>query len=1044
MSLLLITGPANSGKARAVLDELRRHAAHGSEPLLVVPTGADVQRYRRELAEGGLATGVRVERFQGLLTEIARRAQVGGRALARPLTQLQREQLLRALLSESAARASEQGATERMSASGQVPSAGQVRALGQVPSAGQVRALARLVAELHAARVTPQRLHTALDAWAQTEGATRGRRAEQLTALFAGYQAQLERLARTDPDGRAVLALDELRRRPALWGHTPVLLYGFDDLTPLQLDAVETLARVVDAPVTVALAYEPGRVAFAGRAGAVQTLLPWASEHRRLAARADYYAPHARAALHQLERGLFEPERALLADGDAGIRLLEGGSPRAELELVAAQIGALLDDGMAPGDIVIVHRSPASIAELLTELLASFAIPYAASLRVPFAHTALGRALCGLLAAACGAQAGGSRPDRLEGSPAGRLEDLLAWLRAPGVIERPQLVDRLEARARRTGVSDAAGARRLWEAERWPLHELDDMLAAAQRGPLALIERVQHELQRLFCAPRRRAAEVLADAPGLEEAAALRCATHALEDLTELARAAPQLAPDAQELLAIMRGLEIDLLAADDPLRPNAYAAESRTADTQAPDLGMASEQSAAANAVTLLHPLALRARRVRALFLCGLQTGVFPAVPRPEAVLSEDERRSLAELSGLRISAPRQTLADERYLFYAAVSRPEELLALSWHTAQEDGQAATASLFIDDVCDLFPAQLRDARLCRRAGEASWPGTSWHGESPPHAPPALAPLRDERLLEELRAERLWSASALESYAGCPARWLVERLLRARPLDPDPEPLARGGLAHAALRDVFVGLRERYGSAQLTPVQLPAARELLLQALADHAAHFPLSVAPERIPGVRRRLQADLERYLEYAAQAENEAGPLEPTHLELSFGFPDEQPPLPPLDLGEGVRVRGRIDRIDIAANGEAVVYDYKGTQATPADRWLSDGSLQMAIYMRAAEQLLHADVVGGFYQPLSGRDLRARGVLSEQDAVQLACVGSDRRERAELQELVEQTLALARSAAHAADAGRLHGCPDTCAFGEGGCMYPAICRSER
>ena len=64
----------------------------------------------------------------------------------------------------------------------------------------------------------------------------------------------------------ALHALDVLRERPALWARTPVLFYGFDDLTRLQLDAIETLGRVVDAEVTVSLAYEPGRAAFAGRA----------------------------------------------------------------------------------------------------------------------------------------------------------------------------------------------------------------------------------------------------------------------------------------------------------------------------------------------------------------------------------------------------------------------------------------------------------------------------------------------------------------------------------------------------------------------------------------------------------------------------------------------------------------------------------------------------------------------------------------------------------------------------------------------------------
>src|SRR3954453_17443292 len=55
MSLTLVTGPANAAKAGYVLERLRE-VLH-REPLLVVPTAADVAHYQRELAAGGVVFG---------------------------------------------------------------------------------------------------------------------------------------------------------------------------------------------------------------------------------------------------------------------------------------------------------------------------------------------------------------------------------------------------------------------------------------------------------------------------------------------------------------------------------------------------------------------------------------------------------------------------------------------------------------------------------------------------------------------------------------------------------------------------------------------------------------------------------------------------------------------------------------------------------------------------------------------------------------------------------------------------------------------------
>ncbi|HYM55173.1 MAG TPA: PD-(D/E)XK nuclease family protein, partial [Solirubrobacteraceae bacterium] len=684
---------------------------------------------------------------------------------------------------------------------------------------------------------------------------------------------------------------------------------------------------------------------------------------------------------------------AARVDPGGAVRVLQGGGERAELELVAREVGRLLSGGMAAEEIAIVARTPPATADLLEEVLSTAGIPFALQRGRPFADSAIGGALIGLLRCASA-----------EGGDAG---DLLAWLRAPGLLERPEFADALETRARRTGAASAARARALWEERHWPLETIDRLREAEGRGAAALLDRAARELQRLFCAPRRGAASILTGEE-VDEARALAAGRRALGELRELARIAPELAPSgAGELARSLEGVE--LVSGERP-RPGAVA---------------------------VLDPLALRARRVRALFLCGLQEGVFPAPARPQPFLAEEERRRLAETSGLRLGEPQDALAAERYLLYAAVSRPEELLCLSWHLADDDGEPRSRSLFVDDVCDVFQ-EISVDRV-----EAERPSGAQASEAT--ASTGLAPLRDDGLLADLRG-RPWSASSLEAWIACPARWFIERLLRPGDFDPEPEPLARGGLAHDALRDTLEGLRRETGSARLTPPRLALARELLRRALAENEAVRPLSVAAERLAPARRRLQADLDRYLDHAAAVQ---GPLEPRFLELGFGFAAEDRQeaggeLPAFDLGGGVALRGRIDRIDVGEGGEAVVYDYKNRAAPGSAKWIREGNLQVALYMRAAEELLGVRAVGGFYQPLSGEDLRARGLLDADGGVEIDCVRGDPREHAEARELLEQAVALALDAAAEAGRGEFESRPQTCGWGGSGCMYPTICRCER
>ncbi len=165
--------------------------------------------------------------------------------------------------------------------------------------------------------------------------------------------------------------------------------YGFDDLTPIELDAVETLSRLAEAAVTVSLTYEPDRPALAARATVVEELRAGADVGHGSCRRWTTTTRRALAvALHQLERGLFEPEPPAVEPGDA-VTLMEAGGERAEAELVAAEVLAALAAGVPAREIVVVCRSLSRSGEVLERALErARRRRHAARGSVPLAHTA--------------------------------------------------------------------------------------------------------------------------------------------------------------------------------------------------------------------------------------------------------------------------------------------------------------------------------------------------------------------------------------------------------------------------------------------------------------------------------------------------------------------------------------------------------------------------------------------------------------------------------------------------------------------------------
>jgi len=115
---------------------------------------------------------------------------------------------------------------------------------------------------------------------------------------------------------------------------------------------------------------------------------------------------------------------------------------------------------------------------------------------------------------------------------------------------------------------------------------------------------------------------------------------------------------------------------------------------------------------------------------------------------------------------------------------------------------------------------------------------------------------------------------------------------------------------------------------------------------------------------RRELLADLRTFL-FHDTAQRRATGLEPTHFEVPFGYSADGWPAVEIEVPAGtVRLRGRIDRVDVSADGRrAQVFDYKTGLSSYYPKLSPDSiaagtKLQLSVYSRAARGGLGANIL--------------------------------------------------------------------------------------
>lgn len=216
--------------------------------------------------------------------------------------------------------------------------------------------------------------------------------------------------------------------------------------------------------------------------------------------------------------------------------------------------------------------------------------------------------------------------------------------------------------------------------------------------------------------------------------------------------------------------------------------------------------------------------------------------------------------------------------------------------------------------------------------------------------PAAAPVLEPGVL---------SATALDTYAECPAKYLYRQGLRLQPRQSPEEQFALwfGKLTHSALETV---LRENH-RAEVTEERLTRKFDALVEANAESLGQSAwLKVA------LRRRFRP-MARHVPEMEKALREITGAEPERFEEDFEVA--------LD---GTRFRGRMDRIDRLPSGERIVLDYKtGTVDFSPEQIRKGKDFQALLYWLAAREKL-GPTAGVLFYDLKRGEIRRGLVRSE------------------------------------------------------------------
>ena len=961
----LHTGPSRSSRFNAI-DELL--VAHWDSALLIVPTREYAERRMLAILDThGIAGawGRKVLTFQDFVAQLLK----GTSGESRRIDALDQRILLQQAIDRMRA--------DRSSDLSDIA----------VDSEGFLSHVQSIIAQLKQAAVEPEAFRRRVLKRSDPHPLDR-----LIAELYATYQDVLKDAGVYDLQGQywvARLMCEQEPPPPLLLEVRTVLLDNFDDFTPSEFRLLESLEPHLE-ELVFGIGYD----------------------HRP--DRKDVYALAERTVRHIQQTFEVEPlrfeasppetycqfvsENLFWRDppGDPSalkenIEIVESHGPVHEIEGTARRIKSLLiDDGVPPNQIALVVRELRQVTGTLHDVFAEAGVPLRVSQRPSLGETSVAGFVFSFFEAIQHWERNGI------------VEILTAPWFAPDGLDRGAYIGEIPLLARTAQIISRSSQ---WKRRLARLQKRID--AGEGRDIEALLKRIP-QLEEACGALLRDIAHLDELAATLPARATVREYAEATDRLLD-SLGIPDVAAHIDETLQTdMENAGLDALRSvlgrlwdwsrDDVRtipRTDFASLLRRAADLTPLDI------RSAPDGVACMDLEAIRHLQFDYVFFLGLNDG---AVPRPapsNAIYSEGERKRLRNL-GIPLDDSEYHRNREIRLFHHLFDVPRKALVLSWHGTSRDGKETSKSLLLQDVEDLFPAlapkrpasaseivapppdtvaSIRDLRNTvfapgsplrfseHDAFRAAQFGRDIENERHSAAPfgPYDGVFENLEMLNSVASEfdtaHSFSVSQIETYASCPFKFFVERILHMEDEEEPDQALSardRGRILHSILE----AFHRKYVGSSVIDIPEDEARESMktiareqFDRLIKRATNVPQGVAAVE----RERMLQVMDRYLD--RERERDDGHWKPVHFEVSFGRVREESrdtlakddPFT-LNTSEGVVLfSGQIDRVDFSGDTLRII-DYKSS-STPKDSEIINGqSIQLPVYALALDEYVIPD----------------------------------------------------------------------------------------